>query len=72
MIIYIVKSKRKMSVMKRFVVLSVALLCILPLWAEREKPIKGYTGLYMGHSFFRPSVNQLAKIMPGSESKRVA
>ena len=30
----------------------------------KEGEIKGYNGLYMGHSFFQPSVWQLAKMIP--------
>ncbi len=48
--------------MKRISFFVVALLCAMPLLAEQE--IEGYIGLYMGHSFFRPSMEQLDKIMP--------
>ena len=30
----------------------------------KEGEIEGYNGLYMGHSFFQPSVGQLAKMIP--------
>jgi len=30
----------------------------------KEGEIKGYNGLYMGHSFFQPSVRQLGKMIP--------
>jgi hypothetical protein len=48
--------------MKRIMILTIALLCARSLLAEQE--IKGYTGLYMGHSFFRPSMEQLKELMP--------
>jgi hypothetical protein len=32
--------------------------------ALKEGEIEGYNGLYMGHSFFRPSAGQLAKMIP--------
>jgi hypothetical protein len=51
---------------KRTIILVVALLCVKPLGAEEEKEIKGYNGLYMGHSFFWPSVEKLEKIIPDS------
>jgi hypothetical protein len=51
---------------KNFSVLLVfALLCTLPSLAEQK--IQGYTGLYMGHSFFRPCVEHLEKIIPETE-----
>lgn len=52
--------------MKRIVFLMFALLCVCPLVAKESENIKGYTGLYMGHSFFRPCVQQLEKIVPGT------
>lgn len=55
--------------MKRIIVLTIALLCVIPLTAESSKDIRGYTGLYMGHSFFRPSVAQLERIIPDSSIK---
>ena len=41
-----------------------AILCALPSLAEQK--IQGYTGLYMGHSFFRPCVEHLEKIIPAT------
>ena len=32
----------------------------------KEGEIKGYNGLYMGHSFFQPSVRQLGKMIPSN------
>ena len=52
--------------MKRIMILVVALLCVKSLVAEEDKEIKGYNGLYMGHSFFWPSVEKLEKIIPDS------
>ena len=49
---------------KCFVFLGVVLLCTGSLVAEEAKEVKGYTGLYMGHSFFWPSVHQLKKVVP--------
>ncbi len=49
---------------KCFVFLCLALLCAGSLAAEEAKEDKGYTGLYMGHSFFWPSVHQLKKVVP--------
>jgi hypothetical protein len=52
--------------MKRIIYFLIALLCTSPLLADSGKEIKGYTGLYMGHSFFRPCEEQLKKIIPDS------
>jgi len=56
--------------MKRNIILTIALLCVCPLVAKESENIKGYTGLYMGHSFFRPCVQQLEKIVPGTSIMR--
>ena len=50
--------------MKYTIILVVALLCVNPLVAEEDNQIKGYNGLYMGHSFFWPSEGKLEKIIP--------
>ena len=55
--------------MKRIVFLMIALLCVSPLVAQENKNIKGYTGLYMGHSFFKPCEQQLGKIVSGTSIK---
>ncbi len=34
--------------------------------AQESENIKGYTGLYMGHSFFMPCVQHLEKVVPGT------
>ena len=47
-------------------IVAVALLCVKPLIAEENKEIKGYNGLYMGHSFFWPSEEKLENIIPDS------
>jgi hypothetical protein len=47
-------------------IVAVALLCVKPLVAEENKEIKGYNGLYMGHSFFWPSEEKLENIIPDS------
>jgi len=52
--------------MKRIVFFVIALLCVCPLGAKESENIKGYTGLYMGHSFFKPCVQQLEKIVRGT------
>ena len=47
----------------------IILLCVSPLVAKENENIKGYTGLYMGHSFFKPCVKQLEKIVSGTSIK---
>ncbi len=42
-----------------------AILCALPSLAEQK--IQGYTGLYMGHSFFRPCVEHLEKMISDTQ-----
>ena len=53
--------------MKSIVFWGIALLFCQPLVAEEVKEFKGYNGLYMGHSFFWPSVKQLDKIIPDTD-----
>ena len=55
--------------MKLLLSLTVTLLWTLPAFADNGVENKGFNGLYMGHSFFRPSVEQLEKIVSDSETK---
>ncbi|MGI9497324.1 MAG: hypothetical protein ACR2NK_14800 [Mariniblastus sp.] len=55
--------------MKLLLSLAFALLWTLPALADNGVEDKGFNGLYMGHSFFRPSVEQLKKIVSDSETK---
>ena len=54
--------------MKFLLSITIALLWALPVLADHGIETKGFNGLYMGHSFFRPSAEQLDKIMSDSET----
>jgi len=54
------------AIKKLIIILVISILCTNPLIAEQVKEIKGYNGLYMGHSFFWPSVRELHKIIPNT------
>ena len=47
--------------------LTITLLWSFPLFAEDRYKKDGFNGLYMGHSFFIPSVIQLEKIIPETQ-----
>lgn len=49
--------------MKHAMTFLITLLCANSLVAKGGKEIKGYNGLYMGHSFFNPSARELEKIV---------
>ena len=53
--------------MKFLLQITIALLWSLPLTADDGAERKGFNGLYIGHSFFVPSVRQLGKIVPESD-----
>lgn len=53
--------------MKFLLSIAVALVCSLPVLAENGDEKKGFNGLYMGHSFFKPSAEQLEKIMSDAD-----
>ena len=57
-------NKKETLLMKRILVFAIAILCTHSLIAEQVKEIKGYNGLYMGHSFFLPCVRELSMIIP--------
>ncbi len=52
--------------MKFLISAIVTVLWSFPLPAENGGEKDGFNGLYMGHSFFVPSVRQLAKVVEGS------
>ena len=54
--------------MKILLSIAIALLWTLPVLADGGTETKGFTGLYMGHSFFKPSVEELEKIIPDSDA----
>jgi hypothetical protein len=54
---------------KKSVLLVIALFSVGVLVAGDGKEIKGHNGLYMGHSFFWPSVRELEKLIPDSAVK---
>ena len=57
-------NKKETLLMKRILIFAIAILCTHSLIAEQVKEIKGYNGLYMGHSFFLPCVRELSMIIP--------
>jgi len=52
--------------MKTTMYLGLVLLFVTSIQAAESKNARGYTGLYMGHSFFWPSAQQLERVVRGT------